>query len=92
MASLSPLFASALNDRSLSPPMSVTRPTRSFLPAACVEVVPDPPPAEDELLSLLPQAATANIAPIRPTARIDRDIPFLNTFPHLPVRVKLVLD
>jgi hypothetical protein len=73
--------------------MSVTTPTVIFLPAAWVEVVQDPPPAEDELpLSSLPQAAAVNSAPTRPTARIDRDIPFLNTFPHLPVRVKLVLD
>src|SRR5262245_15653345 len=50
--------------------MSVTRPTLIFLPAAAVDVVPPvvlaAAPVPVELLSLLPQAATANA----PTARV----------------------
>src|SRR6478672_321472 len=58
-ASSRPLLARALNERSLRPPMSVTRPTLIFLPAGLAAVEDD-----DELLldvSLeLPQAATPN--------------------------------
>src|SRR4051812_1317299 len=66
-ASLRPLLASALNERSFSPPMSVTRPTLIFLAgAAAVEVEPPPPPLVLVLLLSLPHAATAKL----PMARV----------------------
>src|SRR6476620_8185782 len=59
LASSRPLLARALNERSLRPPMSVTRPTLIFLPVEADDVEDD-----DELLldlSLeLPHAATPN--------------------------------
>src|SRR6478609_4389987 len=60
LASSRPLLARALNEWSLRPPMSVTRPTRIFLPAGLAAVEDDD---EDELLLELlelPQAATPN--------------------------------
>src|SRR5688500_14697185 len=92
-ASLSPLLARALNERSFMPPMSVTRRTRIFLPAgASVDVVePLPPAAESDEESSSPHAAAVNTSPARPIARIDLDIPFLNT-PHLPVLPNHVPD
>src|SRR3954464_14990639 len=65
-ASSRPLLARKLNERSLRPPMSVTRPTLVFLPCGALdaELLLEPlllPP-----LSLLPQAAT----PKAPTARV----------------------
>src|SRR5215208_5091093 len=74
-----PSFASWLKPRSFRPPMSVTTPTLIFLPAACVEVVEPPPAAESDAESSSPHAAIANTSPARPIARIDLDIPFLNT-------------
>src|SRR3954453_15230174 len=60
-ASSRPLFANALNERSLRPPMSVTSPTLIFLPAglAAVDVEAAPALLDVVLLSLLPQAPTA---------------------------------
>src|SRR6476620_2131869 len=63
LASSRPLLASALNERSLRPPMSVTRPTLIFLAAGAAGVDVEPAPALlDVVLSLLlPQAATAKL-------------------------------
>src|SRR3954452_3288671 len=64
-ASSRPLLARKLNERSLRPPMSVTRPTLSFEPldAADDELLLELPPP---LSSLPPHAAT----PRAPTARL----------------------
>src|SRR4051812_12367120 len=60
-----PWLASWLNERSLRPPMSVTRPTLIFLPCGALdaELLLEPPPL---LSSLLPHAAT----PKAPTASV----------------------
>src|SRR3954447_19105633 len=60
LACCSPLYARALKERSLRPPMSVTIATLSFFLAGVL----DAPPPLLELLSSEPQAATA----VRPTA------------------------
>src|SRR4051795_2374387 len=82
-ARLRPLYAASLNERSLSPPMSVTRPILTFLP-------PESPPLlllllpllddeDDPPLSLLPQAASPTHS-ASSTATAART-PFPFTFP-----------
>src|SRR4051812_35728450 len=65
-ASSRPLLARKLNERSLRPPMSVTRPTLIFLPCGALDAELLLELLLPPLSSLLPQAAT----PKAPTARV----------------------
>src|SRR5688500_12834003 len=66
--------------------MSVTSPTLIAGLDASVVVAP-PPPADPSSSSSPPHAVAPIAKPMRPIARIDLHIPFLNTSPHLPVLV-----
>src|SRR3954453_12661877 len=57
-ACVRPWLASWLNDRSLRPPMSVTRPTLIFFWAGVDDAEPEPP--DELLLSLEPQPAATS--------------------------------
>src|SRR6188472_2157370 len=64
-ASLSPFAASALKERSLRPPMSVTTPTLIFLPVLALLDDDEPALVLKLELSSLPHAATPNAATLR---------------------------
>src|SRR4051812_47444422 len=81
-----PWLASELNERSLRPPMSVTRPTLIALPAgaAAVEVVP----AAADVLVLLsssePQPAAVMRMPAMPIAAMARRVERARTCERTP--------
>src|SRR3954453_22069785 len=63
-ASSRPLFASALNERSLRPPMSVTSPTfRAFFELLELDAEPEELDEPEPELSLEPHAATTSESP-----------------------------